>query len=197
MFKTTTQAELPAHLDTLFRLHQVRWIKAGFPGAFADPRMRRFYLDVSRRLLRAGRLRFWHLQADGVIRASQYAFAYGGALHSLQEAVDTDFAPPGVGGLGVVLRGRVLQSAIQEGILAYDFLGGSEDHKLRWGASVHGIRRVRIGRSGPTGSVAWLTTVGAESARESVKGALPDRSLDAYRAVRAGYRRHRAGGAWR
>jgi CelD/BcsL family acetyltransferase involved in cellulose biosynthesis len=196
-FKTASQDELPAHLEVLFRLHQARWIEAGLPGAFADARMRSFYLDVSRRLLRAGRLRFWHLEADGAIRASQYAFAYGGVLHSLQEAFDSEFAPPGVGGLGVILRGQVLRSAIEEGILAYDFLGGSEDHKLRWGASVRGIRRVRIARSGAAGQVAWLATVGAESARESVKGALPEPVLDAYRGVRAGYRRHRASGAWR
>jgi CelD/BcsL family acetyltransferase involved in cellulose biosynthesis len=196
-FRTTSQDELPAHLEVLFRLHQARWIDAGLPGAFADPRMRSFYLEISRRLLRAGRLRFWHLEADGAIRASQYAFAYDGVLHSLQEAFDSEFAPRGVGGLGVILRGQVLRSAIQEGIRTYDFLGGREDHKLRWGASVHWIRRVRIAQTGASARAAWLATVGAESARDSVKTALPEPMLDAYRGVRAGYRRHRAHGTWR
>jgi CelD/BcsL family acetyltransferase involved in cellulose biosynthesis len=193
-FTTASEDELPAHLDVLFRLHQTRWIDAGLPGAFADPRIRSFYLDVSRRLLREGRLRFWHLEADGAIRASQYAFAYDGALHSLQEAFDAEFAPRGVGGLGVILRGQVLRSAIEEGIRSYDFLGGTEDHKLRWGASVDEIRRVRFARSGTSARLAWLATVGVGSAREAVKGALPEPVLDGYRGARAGYRRRRARG---
>jgi CelD/BcsL family acetyltransferase involved in cellulose biosynthesis len=193
-YRTESEADLPAHLDVLFRLHQARWTAAGEPGAFGDPRMRSFYLDVSRRLLRSGRLWFWHLEADGAIRASQYAFAYDGVVHSLQECFDGGFAPPGVGGLGVVLRGHVLRAAIEAGMRAYDFLEGAADHKLRWGASIHGIRRVHLARPGLAGRAAMLATVGAEDAREWVKEAVPTRALEAYRRVRAGHRRRRA---WR
>jgi CelD/BcsL family acetyltransferase involved in cellulose biosynthesis len=189
--RAESDADLSAQLAVLFRLHQARWIEAGRPGAFADRRTRSFYLDVSRRLLRSGGLRFWHLEADGAIRASQFGFAYNGVLHSLQEAYDSEFSPPGVGGLGVVLRGHVLRTAIEEGLRSYDFLGGVEDHKLRWGASVHYVRRVRFARPGATGRGAWLATVGAKSARESVKSALPEPVLDALRAGRASYHRRR------
>jgi CelD/BcsL family acetyltransferase involved in cellulose biosynthesis len=193
-FRTVSQEELPEHLEALFRLHQARWTEAGLPGAFADPRMRSFYLDISRRLLRADRLRFWHLEVDGVVRASQYAFAYHGVLHSLQEAFERRFGPPGVGGLGVVLRGHVLRSAIEEGIPTYDFLGGSEAHKLRWGAALHEIRRVRMSPPGSGAGLAWLATVGAESARASFKTALPEPVLDVYRGARGSYRRRRVRG---
>jgi len=192
--RTGSEAELPAHLDALFRLHQARWTQTGRPGVFADPLMRSFYLDVSRRLLRSGRLRFWQLEANGGIRASQFAFAYDGVLHSLQEAYDAEFSVPGVGGLGVTLRGQVLRAAIEEGLRNYDFLGGVEDHKLRWGASVHTVRRVRLARRGAAGRVAWLAEVGAGSARESVKSTVPEPVLDALRTVRAGYHRRRG---WR
>jgi CelD/BcsL family acetyltransferase involved in cellulose biosynthesis len=190
-FRTESEAELPAHLDVLFRLHQARWVEAGRPGVFVDPRMRDFYLDVARRLLRSRQLHFWHLEADGAIRASQFGFSYGGVLHSLQEAYDSDFRPPGVGGLGVVLRGHVLETAIEEGLRTYDFLGGVEDHKLRWGADIHHVRTVRLGRPGVGGRAAWLATVGAQSAREAIKSALPTPVLDGLRNARAGYRRRR------
>ena len=189
--RTESETELPVHLDALFRLHQARWIRAGRPGVFADPRMRSFYLDVSRRLLRSGRLRLWHLQADGAIRASQFAFAYDGVLYSLQEAYDDQFQVPGVGGLGVVLRGHVLRAAIEERLQGYDFLGGVEDHKLRWGASVHTVRRVRLARRGVRGGAAWLATVGAGSVRGWVKSALPEPVLNALRGARADYHRRR------
>ena len=193
-FRTESEAELPAHLDALFRLHQARWTRAGRPGSFADPRMRSFYDDVSRRLLRSGRLRFWHLQADGAIRACQFAFAYDGVLYSLQEAYDDQFRVPGVGGLGVVLRGQVLRAAIEERLHTYDFLGGVEDHKLRWGASVHTVRRVRLARRGARGGAAWLETVGAGSVRGRVKSALPEPVLNALKGARADYYRRRG---WR
>jgi CelD/BcsL family acetyltransferase involved in cellulose biosynthesis len=190
-FRTESEEELPAHLEVLFRLHRGRWVEAGRPGVFGDPRTRRFYLEASRRLLRSGRLQFWHLEADGAIRASQFGFAYGGVLHSLQEGYDTDFSPRGVGGLGVVLRGHVLRNAIEEGLRGYDFMGGVEDHKLRWGASEHHVRNVRFARPGAAGRSAWLATVGRRSARESVKSALPERVLDALRSARERYHRRR------
>jgi len=193
-FRTESPADLPRHLETLFALHQSRWTEAGRPGAFADPRMRRFYLDVADRLLRAGRLRFWHLEADGAIRATQFAFAYDGVLHSLQEGYDGGFAPRGVGGLGVVLRAHVLDAAIAEGFRSYDFLGGVEDHKLRWGASVHSVRSVQIARPGAAGRLAWLASAGVLSARESVKRLLPETALDGLRRGRAAYHRRRTRG---
>jgi CelD/BcsL family acetyltransferase involved in cellulose biosynthesis len=196
-FRTETESELPAHLDTLFRLHQARWVEAGRPGVFADARMRDFYLDVAKRLLRNGSLRFWQLEADGAIRACQFGFAYDGVLHSLQEAYDSDFAPPGVGGLGVVLRGHALEAAIEEGLRAYDFLGGVEDHKLRWGASVHHVRAVRMRRPGARGALAWAASSGPEAVREWVKGGLPDSALEKLKAARADFHRRRGRRAWR
>ncbi|HEX8856877.1 MAG TPA: GNAT family N-acetyltransferase [Thermoleophilaceae bacterium] len=196
-FLSERESDLPAHLDTLFRLHQARWVEAGRPGVFADARMRAFYRDVATRLLRNGRLRFWQLEADGAIRACQFGFAYDGVLHSLQEAYDSDFAPPGVGGLGVVLRGHAIRAAIEEGLRAYDFLGGVEDHKLRWGASVHQVRHVRIGSRGTRGALGWLASSGPEAAREWVKGALPDRVLEKLKAARADLHRRRGRREWR
>jgi CelD/BcsL family acetyltransferase involved in cellulose biosynthesis len=114
-YQTEHAADLPEHLERLFQMHNVQWRAKGHTGVFADPRMRAFYLDVSARLLRSGQLRFWQLEVDGVVRASQFGFEYDGVLHSLQEAYDTTFRAPGIGGLGVVLRGSVLQCAIGGG----------------------------------------------------------------------------------
>jgi CelD/BcsL family acetyltransferase involved in cellulose biosynthesis len=192
-FRTETEAELAEHLERLFRLHQARWTQRGRLGAFADPRMRSFYLDVSRRLLSSGSLRFWQLEVDGVIRACQYAFAYDGVLYSLQEAYDGELSLPGVGGLGVVLRGHVLRSAIEEGLRSYDFLGGAEDHKLRWGASIHRVRHLTVARPGAMGRLGWAATAGARSARDSIKSALPAPLLELARRARASYQRLRIG----
>jgi CelD/BcsL family acetyltransferase involved in cellulose biosynthesis len=191
---TASEADLPPHLEALFRMHQAHWISLGLPGSFGDPRMRRFYLDVARRLLRSGRLRFWQLEVDGVIRASQFGFAYNGVLHSLQEGYDAAFRAPGVGGLGVVLRAHAIRSAIGEGLAAYDFLGGTEEFKRRWGTSTSHVRLVRLAAPGARGALAWLATVGAQEARSGLRGRAPERLVRVVRAARARRYRHRAAG---
>jgi CelD/BcsL family acetyltransferase involved in cellulose biosynthesis len=185
---TASEADLRPHLEALFRMHQAHWTALGLPGSFGDPRMRRFYLDVSRRLLESGRLRFWQLEVDGVIRASQFGFAYDGVLHSLQESYDTGFRAPGIGGLGVVLRAHAIQAAIEEGLRSYDFLGGTEEFKRRWGTSIHHVRHVRLAAPGPRGRLAWMATVGPHDARSRLRSRAPDGLVKALRALRA--RRH-------
>jgi CelD/BcsL family acetyltransferase involved in cellulose biosynthesis len=192
---TASEADLGPHLEALFRMHQAHWTALGFPGSFGDQRMRRFYLDVSRRLLRAGRLRFWQLEVDGVIRASQFGFAYDGVLHSLQESYDTSFRAPGIGGLGVVLRAHAIKAAIEEGLRSYDFLGGTEDFKRRWGTGTHYVRLVRLAAPGPRGALAWSATVGAQDARSRLRRRAPEGMVQAVRALRARrYGNRRAGG---
>jgi CelD/BcsL family acetyltransferase involved in cellulose biosynthesis len=182
---TASEADLRPHLEALFRMHQAHWTAVGLPGSFGDRRMRRFYLEVAGRLLRAGRLRFWQLEVDGVIRASQFGFAYDGVLHSLQEGYDTTFRAPGVGGLGVVLRAHAIRSAIEEGLVAYDFLGGTEEFKRRWGTSTSHVRQVRLAAPGARGALAWLATVGAQDARAGLRGRAPERLVRVVRAARA------------
>jgi CelD/BcsL family acetyltransferase involved in cellulose biosynthesis len=171
---TADENALDAHLARLFAMHQDRWTAAGRPGVFSDPRMRAFYRDAARRLLAAGRLRFWQLEIDGEIRASQFGFVYGGVLISLQEAYDTTYRAPGVGGLGVVLRGHALRAAIEEGLVGYDFLGGVEDFKTRWGTETHYVRSVEIGHAGRRGHVGWLATAGVRDARRALARRIPE-----------------------
>ena len=190
-FPTAAVEDLDEHLGLLFAMHQRRWELEKRVGAFADPRMREFYRKAATSLLAADRLWFWHLEVDGVIRASQFAFAYDGVLHSLQEGYDIDFSLPGVSGLGVILRGRVLRAAIEAGLSKYDFLGGEEEHKLRWGARRHTVRRFRAARHGIGGRAAWLTTVAGERVRERAKALIPDAALEQLRVARDQRRRKR------
>lgn len=178
---TSREDELGAQLDRFFALHQARWRTQGQPGAFGDPRKRGFYREMVAGFLRRGWLRFYHLEVDGVIRASQFGFAYNRAFHSLQEAFDHTFRLPGARGLGVVLRGMVIRESIAEGLKAYDFLGGGEEYKARWGATTHYVQRVRIGAPGPTGALAFAATAGWDKARDWARTRLPGWLLKARR----------------
>ena len=179
LVRTSRGEDLEAHLARLFEMHQGRWEAEGHSGSFYHPRKRAFYREVSEGFLRRGWLRFYHLEVDGVIRAAQFGFAFGGVLHSLQEAFDRDFRPQGVGGIGVVLRGMVIRECIAEGLKAYDFLGGEEEFKTRWGTTTHYVERVRIGAPGPAGAFAYACTAEVRVAKLWLREHLPARVVEA------------------
>ncbi len=179
LVRTAREEELDAHLERFFEMHQGRWEAEGHPGSFYHPRKREFYREVSAGFLRRGWLRFYHLEVDGVVRAAQYGFAHGGVLHSLQEAFDTGFRPRGVGGIGVVLRGMAIRECIAEGLRAYDFLGGGEEFKTRWGTSPHYVERVRIGSPGPAGGLAYVLTAEVRDAKIWIREHLPEWAVEA------------------
>ena len=166
MFRTVSDDEVTPHLERFFAMHQDRWTAEGHPGLFYSGAKRRFYEEVSREFLRRGWLRFYHLEVDGVIRASQFGFAFNGILYSLQEAFDYNFRPPGVGGVGVVLRGMAIKHCIGEGMHGYDFLGGIEEFKTRWGTKTHYVQRVRIGSPGLSGTLAFAATAGVRQLKD-------------------------------
>jgi len=173
LLRTGREEDLSEHLESFFALHQRRWIAQGEPGLFYDTRMRAFYQDVSPAILRRGWLRFYHLEVNGVIRASQFGFVHDGIIHSLQETFDHSFHPPGVGGVGVILRGMAIRESIEEGLKAYDFLAGTEDFKTRWGTTTHHVRRLRIGAPGVVGGLAFCSTAGWRATKDWSRAHLP------------------------
>jgi CelD/BcsL family acetyltransferase involved in cellulose biosynthesis len=181
LLRTTREEEIEPHLERFFAMHQARWLAKGSPGSFYSPRKRAFYRDVSVGLLRLGWLRFYHLEVDGVIRASQFGFAFGGVLHSLQDAFDHEFHPNTIGALGVVLRAMVIKESIAEGLNGYDFLGGMEEFKTRWKTITHYVQRVRIGAPGLEGAAAFSLSVGALKTKNWARERVPHWLLNARR----------------
>jgi len=181
---TTREEEIEPHLERFFAMHQARWSAEGSPGSFYSPRKRAFYRDVLVDLLQRRWLRFYHLEVDGVIRASQFGFAFGGVLHSLQEAFDHEFHPSGVGGVGVVLRAMAIKESIGEGLHGYDFLGGVEDFKTRWNTITHYVQRVRIGAAGLEGAAAYALSAGVLKTKDWARERVPHWLLNARRRVR-------------
>jgi len=131
IYRCTKADELPVCLEALFRLHQGRWQIAGESGSFSSAERREFYAQLSRRLLARGWLELWVLELNGEIAAVQFAFRYGERVFQLQEGYDHRRSSDRP---GYVLRGEVLKQLISEKVRTYDFLGGEDPHKARWGA---------------------------------------------------------------
>jgi CelD/BcsL family acetyltransferase involved in cellulose biosynthesis len=142
--------ELPAALATLFELHQKRWELKGGPGAFSSLERRELYCNMAPTFVERGWLEFWILQLDGKPAAVQYGFRYRNSVYSLQEGFDPAYSSERV---GYVLRAHVLKTLIGQGVRQYDFLGGEEQSKVRWGAQIGSYADIHFARSMTRGSI--------------------------------------------
>lgn len=123
--------DLKDHLEILFRLHQMRWTGRGEPGAFASTDRRDFYVSMAAAFLQRGWLEFWLLELDGEIVGAQFCFRYNHTVSLLQEGFHPKYAGEKI---GYALRAHVLEEMIRSGAKRYDFLGGDDPYKAKFGA---------------------------------------------------------------
>lgn len=182
-YKCTEEKQLPACLDALFQLHQKRWVLNREEGSFAWPARQQFYYEMARAFLARKWLEFWLLELDGKIVATQFGFRYRDTVFSLQEGFDPAYAQDSV---GYVLRAHVLRQLIAQGVRRYDFLGGQDASKERWGTQTAAYTDIRLARPFSRGS-AYLrlrrsATQGTEWLRASLPGSVFARLRGLYRA---------------
>jgi CelD/BcsL family acetyltransferase involved in cellulose biosynthesis len=166
--------ELDALLQVLYELHRKSWQARGLPGTLHVPARRRFYGELARSLLQKNLLEFWVLELNGKVVAAQFGFRHGTAVFCLQEGFDAEYASDSV---GFVLRSQVIRNLISQGIRRYDFLGGTDEFKKRWGAERDDYFNLSF-------------------ARPRSKGAAYLRSLDHARRAKSWLRENLPAGAW-
>jgi CelD/BcsL family acetyltransferase involved in cellulose biosynthesis len=117
----------PAILEFM-ELHQQRWERDGYWGAFSDPGVLEFHRDVAARLAARGWLFLAFLRVDGQRCAGNYGFSFGDAVATFQSAVghDPELTPLSP---GRVLHALSMQWAIARGRTRYDFMRGAEPYK--------------------------------------------------------------------
>jgi CelD/BcsL family acetyltransferase involved in cellulose biosynthesis len=147
-----TEEQLPAFLNKLYTLHGERWHSRGEEGAFSLRRRNIFFELVAKRFLRQGWLRFWMLELEGKEAAIEFGFTFRGVHSVLQCGFDPQLAADSP---GIVLRAILLKTLIQEGVRYYDFLGGNEAYKYKWGASDMRFVNITATRLVSLGSL-WL-----------------------------------------
>jgi CelD/BcsL family acetyltransferase involved in cellulose biosynthesis len=163
-------AELPGALDTLFSLHQKRWTSAQQTGTFSSPERRDFYARVGKAFLDRGWLELSFLELDGKPVASQFTFRYRDTVYALQEGFDTDFANQHV---GYALRAAMLEQSIATGVTRYDFLGGFNQPKQKWGAECGAYVNLQFAAPWSVGSCYLALDSGAANGKEWLRQHLP------------------------
>lgn len=151
--RCTDAGSVPQFLTALFELHFRRWSTRGETGSFRrKPNEQRFYQCFAQKAFDRGWLRFYALRDGGEIRATQIGYVYGKVFHLLQEGFDPQYAD----GVGNVLRYKVIEDCIHQGVGAYDFLGELSEHKRRWTATSRKGANVFVGKRSMKNALLFL-----------------------------------------
>ena len=168
--RCSQESEIDSLLEALFELHGKHWKERGLPGTLGSPVRRQFYAELARLLLSQGRLEFWTLELSGKIVAAQFGLRYGTTVFSLQEGFDPEYAADSV---GYVLRSLVLKQIIGEGIRRYDFLGGTDESKMRWGGKLKKYLNLHFARPLSRGSLHLTAKSGSGQTKDWLRTHLP------------------------
>jgi CelD/BcsL family acetyltransferase involved in cellulose biosynthesis len=120
---------LPAALEQGFALEAAAWKGTAGTAMLAREDTRQFYTSLAERFASSGLLNLVFLTLNGTRIAFAYGIRYQGRLYVLKTAYDPEHAKNSPYN---VLCYLLYQASFEEGLLEYEFLGGSEDWKLNW-----------------------------------------------------------------
>ena len=166
------EGEIDFFLGALYELHSKHWQLRGLPGTLHAPARRQFYRELAGFLLPRRRLEFWVLELKGKIVAAQFGLRHGTTVFSVQEGFDPDYAADSV---GYVLRSQVLKHMIADGVRRYDFLGGTDESKMRWGGDLKNYLNLHFARSLSRGSLYLTVTSKRVQSKDWLRDHLPPR----------------------
>ncbi len=162
-------------LSEFFRLHRLRWAKAGGSSGIEGAAVEAFHREALIGLAAKGHVRLYTLWVQGSAVASVYALTRGKTFYYYQSGMDPEWRSRSV---GLVLIGETFADALRSGFTRYDFLRGEEAYKADW---VDGGRRLMshrlFRRNGPGARAVWGDGL-LRKAKGSIKRWIPGRSRE-------------------
>jgi CelD/BcsL family acetyltransferase involved in cellulose biosynthesis len=130
--RAPSEADLPAALSHLLRLHESRWHARGEPGLLVDPRVAALLVDAVPDLATEGIVRLYTMTLDRRVAGAYLGFLVDRAAYAYFGGFDPAFSYEGP---GTVLMGHAIEEATREGADTFHFLRGPEPYKYAWGAT--------------------------------------------------------------
>jgi CelD/BcsL family acetyltransferase involved in cellulose biosynthesis len=171
--RVTDPTAIEGAMQGLFSMHQRRWEARREAGSFPTSELRAFHLAVARKLHDHRRLHLWSLRVGGATVAAVYAMSHRQTMYLYSTAFAPDWARYSVGS---VLLAHCLEDAIAQGYTVFDFLGGEEAYKYRWGAHDVHLHRVLLRRPTVKGRVLERLLAARDLVRHRRKARLLRRS---------------------
>lgn len=139
------ERSLDEDLERFLRLEASGWKGREGTAILGSERTSRLYREFARAARADGRLRLLLLEVDGVLVAGDLSCQVGHRTSLVKTAYDERRSAHRP---GLVLRAEALKAAIEEGCTEYDFLGGPDSYKTRWGGELR-PRRELLALRGP------------------------------------------------
>ena len=111
---------------------------------FLTPQRERFFRRMAEEVARTNTLKLFFLELHGERVAGALCFDYGNTRFLYNSGYDLDYSGLSV---GLLLKARCLQGAIEEGKEYFDFLRGNERYKYDLGAKDVKLLRLRLQRN--------------------------------------------------
>lgn len=167
--RVETEGQRAEALGAFFALHSQRWEGRGGSTAFYSTSLRGFHEAWTRVALGRGWLRFFLMRLDGRPVGAIYGFRYRGTFSFYQTGFDPAYARHGI---GQVMIGLSIKSAIEEGAEEYDLLHGTERYKSDWAPSMRELSRIEAYPPSLRGHVHGRLVALDRRARRVARGAL-------------------------
>jgi CelD/BcsL family acetyltransferase involved in cellulose biosynthesis len=177
----TEPAAMPEAIDDFLRLHHLRWDGEG--GSYGIPRgaAEEFHREVVPLLARRGWIRMWRLRVAGRAIAAIYGLELKDRFYYYQSGMDPEWAPRSP---GLVLVGKTIEDAYGRGLSDYDFLRGTEPHKLDWASDRRETCALRAWAPGFRAEAAHAAEGVLRAARDAARAVAPESLWDALRRAR-------------
>jgi len=154
--------ENPHALEEFFRLHALRTHDAGRRSRLEEAEFAGFARQALTAMDGAASVSLLH--CDDRAAAALAGICWGDTFYFWNGGFDPAFARYNVGD---VVQRLTIETAIAAGLRQFDFLWGSEDYKLRWGARRRDTYRLEIDRS----TVRLVARAAARAVARSTRGA--------------------------
>jgi len=141
--------DLKEHINTLFELHQKRWEERNIYSKFLKPEVRAFYRDISELFCENNWMDFSFLNISGKAVSTGWGFIYNNRYYYMTSAFDPNYSSLNVGHM---LTMRLIERAIQMGLVKFDFLKGDEFFKSYWTHRKLDNIQIRISNKGIKGN---------------------------------------------
>jgi CelD/BcsL family acetyltransferase involved in cellulose biosynthesis len=164
-------ADLNRRLQSLYRLHHLRWRGKGREGVFEAKSKKLFYGFFVPRFTRKGWLRFYSLRNEHFYLAHQLCLGNNGRTYLLQEGFDLSDSSASY---GQMLRCMVFRFLIEKGEKIYDFLGGYSNHKADWGAVQSKMKIAITARRNWRGEIYFRAPMWREKIASTAKRFVPE-----------------------
>ncbi|HET6303355.1 MAG TPA: GNAT family N-acetyltransferase [Myxococcota bacterium] len=172
---------VPEAVEDFLRLHHLRWDPVGGSGGIPRGLTEDFHRDVAPLLAERGWLRLYRLLVGGRSVAAVYGIEVGGRFYYYQSGLDPAWAARSP---GLVLLARTVEDAYARRLTDYDFLRGSEPHKLDWAGDRRETCALRLRAPGLRSAAGAAAEEVFRAAREAARAIAPQRMWSTLRRMR-------------